>query len=304
MKGLRVTTKEEPPQVVLSKKELLAVRQDALRYVQQLKTEPGVVRDLDSSQRLTNVFDRLEDVLAVMTETTVGRLRLKEHQELSIMEEFARQTYVRGLLATERKIVHDTLKVVEEGLVIAREEVVASVPVVIEETIGKAYARIDLQDTARSTFEAKIDQERIDRKAQAQMSLQELQDGINGLRDRSNSETAERKSDMAEIAALFDAKTKPILADIRQTGLETRQKLAEISKHSDQSYEAFRLASVSFEKQITTRLSQWQAAILTELQERVRASIETASLTESFLKTVEAGIAQDSANARNHVNIP
>jgi hypothetical protein len=133
------------------------------------------------------------------------------------------------------------------------------------------------------------------------MSLDSIQEGIEQLGQKFAQEELERKSDLASLSSSIHSSLKPLESDIPEIAEVTRQNFDSVANKSDQAYEQFRVSTGLFEKQVSARLSQLQAAILAELKERVRASIETATLTESFLKTVEQGITQDSINARSHL---
>lgn len=289
------------PQVVLNKKDILQIRLEAAKFVEELKTQPGVVRDIDASQRLANLGNRLDAVLASMTDVTMGRLRLDEYLKLCICEQFSRQTSLRGDLSIQRDALHARLVVLQDKLAAEREVIQVSANSTLKDTAVKVDDRMNLQDTARAAFDVKLDKERQDRKEQANMSLQSIQDSIDALRLRFEESAAERKKELADLTASIQDQLKPLHKQIAPLRSAYAKELAEVSKKSDRSYETYRIASDEQMVAVNFRITQWQAAILSELKERVRGSVETATLTESFLKTVEAGIASDSANLRAHV---
>lgn len=289
------------PQVVLNKKDLLQIRKEAATFVEQLKTEPGVIRDIDGSQRLVNLGNRLDAVLSAMTDVTIERLRLSEHQDLSVFEQFSRQTALRETLAAERSALHVRLGVLQGKLSSEREVIQTSTKTTLEGELIKVADRIIIQDNARSAFELKLEKEREDRKEQANMSLQSIQDSIDALRLRFEESAAERRTTIDELSSSVNNELKPLRAQIRPLRTDYEKALAEVTHKSDRQFETYRIASDAEMVNVDARITQWQAAILNELKERVRGSVETATLTESFLKTVEAGIAGDSANLRARV---
>jgi len=301
MKPAKVVTEEKPTQSVMSKKGLLKLRSEARTFVQKLALEPGELRDLDSSQRLTNIDDRLQQAIQAMHTSSLSRIRSREYQALAIADHLSKRASLLRVLTEDRRAQHEKLTVLDEGFAESLHAVKTTTYASVDQATTAVAERLTLQDSSRAAFEVKLNQERLDRLDDAKMSLKSIQDGIDALRLRFSAEVTERESDIASLKSSIDAGIKPIAANIKKTSEETRLLLIPISTKSDLAAEASRGASMQFEEKMKSRLTLWEAAILRELRERVRASIETAELTEKFLKSVEVGIKQDTANARNHV---